>query len=135
MRAIAILLLVGGLAAAASADDAAQGRALYEGQCAPCHFSAELPLETGAAMAAIPVMMATYGPRLSGIIGRAAGADPTFLYSRSFGKASAGLVWSAAALDRFLIDSRAMFPGIRMFYRQPDAEVRRRILAYLATTG
>ena len=135
MRAIVTLVLVIGLAAAASADDAAQGRALYEGQCAPCHFSAELPLETGEAMAAIPVMMATYGPRLSGIIGRAAGADPAFLYSRAFADASAGLVWSEAALDRFLADSRAMLPGIRMFYRQPDAEIRRRILAYLATTG
>ena len=122
--------------ARAFADAAEEGAALYEAECAFCHFSAELPLESrldGARL--IPAMIATYGPKLRGIVGRAAGSDPAFLYSANFRAGAQGLVWTEDNLDRFMADSRAMIPGTRMFTRQPDAAIRRKIIAYLATTG
>lgn len=126
-----------GVAFAAAADDAEDGRLLYETECAPCHFAAELPLESGLDPVArpIPVMMATYGPKLVGIVGRAAGSDPNFLYSANFSGATQGLIWTEPVLDEFLVDSQAMAPRSRMFYSQPDRDIRRKILAYLKTTG
>lgn len=120
-----------------SAGDIDDGRVLYEAECAACHFAAELPLQSrlDAPARPIPVMMATYGPKLIGIVGRAAGSDPSFLYSAKFTEATRGLTWTEPVLDRFLTDSQAMAPRSRMFYRQPDAEIRRKILAYLKTTG
>lgn len=134
---IAVTGLLIALASGAAADDVADGRAWYETECAPCHFAADLPLHGDADPTArpIPVMMATYGPKLIGIVGRAAGTDPNFLYSANFSEATQGLIWTEAVLDEFLIDSQIMFPGTRMFYRQPDADIRRKILAYLKTTG
>ena len=128
-----IALLAGG----ARAGDVAEGRILYQTECAYCHFSAELPLHGGGAtgLSPIPVMMATYGPKLIGIVGRAAASDPSFNYSDAFLAQTRGLVWTEQTLDRFMTDAREMIPGTRMFYRQPDAAVRRKLLAYLETTG
>ena len=80
-------------------------------------------------------MMPVYGPKLIGIVGRAAGSDPNFLYSANFSGATQGLIWTEAILDEFLTDFQAMAPRSRMFYRQPDADIRYKILAYLKTTG
>ena len=136
-RILAAALLAAMASPATFAEEAGDGRALYETECAYCHFSAELPLagrrDPGARL--VPVMMATYGPRLAGIVGRAAGADPAFNYSESFVAETRGLVWTAPNLDRLMTDARAMIPGVRMFYRQPDANIRRKILAYLETAG
>ena len=132
-----LVAIIASAAVSAVADDVDDGRVLYEAECAPCHFAAELPLEsfnTGVARP-IPVMMATYGPKLIGIVGRAAGSDPSFLYSENFSSATQGLIWTEQALDEFLADSQAMAPRSRMFYSQPDREIRRKILAYLKTTG
>jgi cytochrome c2 len=142
-RVIPVRALIGGAllaavaAAGALADDVAEGRSLYETECAYCHFSAELPLHGrgDTPLKPIPVMLATYGPKLVGIVGRAAGSDPAFNYSESFLAHTRGLVWTRSNLDRLMTDSRAMIPGTRMFYRQPDAEIRRKLLAYLETTG
>jgi hypothetical protein len=132
----AILTFATGTLDAMAGDDA-DGRSLYDQECAACHFDADLPLQslhTGDARI-IPVMMATYGPKLRGIVGRPAGSDPAFLYSANFMAGTKELVWTLKLLDQFLTDSRMLVPGTRMFYRQNDVEVRRKILAYLATTG
>ena len=119
------------------ADDAAEGSGRYEKECGYCHFSAELPLESrgGGEARLIPAMMATFGPKLRGIVGRAAGSDSKFNYSADFRAGTAGLIWTRENLDRFMTDSRTMVPGTRMFYRQPDAQIRRQIIAYLKSTG
>ncbi len=131
--------MAGALAGATTtfAGDVEEGRVLYETECAPCHFAAELPLQTRSNPEArlIPVMMATYGPKLIGIVGRAAGSDPNFLYSANFAAATEGVVWTEDVLDAFLTDAQAMAPRSRMYYSQPDSEIRRKILAYLKTTG
>lgn len=122
--------------AGALADDVGEGAALYEAECAYCHFAATLPLESRLdGPRVMPAMMATYGPKLRGIVGRAAGSDPAFLYSANFRAGTQGLIWTEDNLDRFMADSRAMVPGNRMFTRQPDAAIRRKIIAYLAATG
>ena len=132
----AFLFIAAAPSAWAFADEAEEGAALYEAECAFCHFSADLPLESRLDRArVVPAMMATYGPKLRGIVGRAAGSDPAFLYSANFRAGAQGLVWTEDNLDRFMADSRAMIPGTRMFTRQPDAAIRRKIIAYLATTG
>ena len=76
------IVLVTATASSAAADDAEDGRVLYQAECALCHFAAELPLHggLGTELRPIPVMMATYGPKLIGIVGRAAGSDPKILY-------------------------------------------------------
>lgn len=135
--AICVLATTTILVSAARADDAEDGRVLYETECARCHFAAELPLESyrnGDALL-VPVMMPTYGPKLIGIVGRAAGSDPAFLYSSSFTAATQGLVWTEDVLDEFLKDWQAMLPRSLMYYGQPDGDIRRKILAYLKTTG
>ena len=132
----AILIFAAGTLDAMAGDDA-DGRALYDQECAACHFDADLPLQsryTGEARV-IPVMMPIYGPKLRGIVGRPAGSDPAFLYSANFMAGTKELVWTLELLDQFLTDSRVLVPGTRMFYRQNDVQVRRKILAYLATTG
>ncbi len=119
------------------ADDASEGSRHYEKECGYCHFSAELPLESrgGGEARLIPAMMATFGPKLRGIVGRAAGSDSKFNYSADFRAGTEGLIWTRDNLDRFMTNSRARGPGTRMFYRHPDARIRRQIIAYLKTTG
>jgi len=135
--AILSICIAMGVALSAVAEDADDGRVLYQTECAPCHFAAELPLQSGIGAEArlIPVMMATYGPKLIGIVGRAAGSDPSFLYSANFSGATQGVVWTEQVLDAFLTNSQAMAPRSRMYYSQPDSDIRRKILAYLKTTG
>jgi cytochrome c len=41
------------------------------------------------------------------------------------------VVWNHDTLDRWITDSQAWVPGSRMFYQQPDAEIRRQIITYL----
>jgi cytochrome c len=81
-----------------------------------------------------PVAIAPpYGPPLRGIFGRPAGSIEGFVYSRAFKQIMHGVVWDRHTLDRWITDSQAWVPGSLMFYAQPDAEVRRKILTYLQT--
>jgi cytochrome c len=57
-----------------------------------------------------------------------------FAYSRVFKKVLQGVVWDSQTLDRWIADSQAWVPGSLMFYAQPDAEIRRQIIAYLQAT-
>ena len=72
-----------------------------------------------------------YGPNLRGVYGRRAGTVQGFTYSRAFLHALQGMVWNRSTLDVWLTSTQAWVPGVRMFYKQPDPEIRRKIIMYL----
>jgi hypothetical protein len=72
-----------------------------------------------------------YGPSLRGVYGRQAGTVPGFAYSRAFKHILQGVVWDRGTLDVWIMDSQAWVPGSMMFYKQPDPDMRRKIIAYL----
>jgi cytochrome c len=92
------------------------GTTLFKQQCATCHT-------TNLSDAA------RQGPSLFKIVGRPAGKADGFRYSAGF--AGANFVWDDARLDAYLADPQAMIPGSNMAYRQPKAETRTAIIAYL----
>jgi cytochrome c2 len=88
----------------------------FKQQCATCHTTN--PSE--------PVRQ---GPSLFKIVGRPAGKVDGFHYSAGF--AMADFVWNDARLDAWLANPQAIIPGAIMAYRQPKAETRTAIIAYL----
>ena len=92
------------------------GATLFKQQCATCHFT----------KLSKPVRQ---GPSLFRIVGRPAGKVDGFHYSAGFAKAD--FVWDDARLDAWLADPQAIIPGATMAYRQPKAETRTAIIAYL----
>jgi cytochrome c len=94
----------------------ADGATLFKQQCATCHTTN--PSE--------PVRQ---GPSLFKIVGRPAGKVDGFHYSAGF--AMADFVWNDARLDAWLANPQAIIPGAIMAYRQPKAETRTAIIAYL----
>jgi cytochrome c2 len=72
-----------------------------------------------------------YGPNLRGILGRVAGTAAGFNYSNSFLQALSGMEWTEAALDVWITDTRRWVPGVTMFYKQPEPQIRREIILYL----
>jgi cytochrome c2 len=140
---VGVLLLVCGIGA--RAQEVSEGRALYRDHCSTCHG---LIASEGASRQRAPTLVRVimvpsvterervaiappYGPPLRGVYGRPAGTVEGFTYSRAFKKVLQGVVWDHQALDRWITDSQAWVPGSLMFYAQPDADIRRRIIAYL----
>jgi cytochrome c len=74
-----------------------------------------------------------FGPPLRGVVGRLAGSVEGFPYSRAFKSTLQEVVWNREALERWITDSQAWVPGSMMFYKQPDPEIRRKIITYLET--
>lgn len=72
-----------------------------------------------------------FGPSLRGIVGRAAGTYPGFDYSETMKKTLQGMIWTEAALNVWITNPQAWVPGVYMFYKQPDPEIRRKIILYL----
>jgi cytochrome c2 len=72
-----------------------------------------------------------FGPNLRGVYGRPAGSVAGFDYSPAFLKALRGMEWNDATLNVWLLGTQAWVPGVFMFYRQPDEDIRRKIIAYL----
>jgi cytochrome c2 len=72
-----------------------------------------------------------FGPHLRGVYGRSAGSVEGFEYSSTFMKTLKGMEWNEAALDVWITNTQAWVPGVYMFYKQPDPEVRRKIIEYL----
>jgi cytochrome c len=75
------------------------------------------------------------GPVLNGIIGKDAGTNPDFKYSKGMiAAAEGGLVWSEENLASFLTKPKAFVKGTKMGFaglkKESDIE---NILAYLAT--
>jgi hypothetical protein len=76
-----------------------------------------------------------YGPTLRGVLGRPAGSVPGFSYSSAFQTVMRGMVWTPGTMDAWIADSQAWVRGSYMFYSQPDAEKRRKIVGYLEATA
>ena len=91
------------------------GPALYRARCGGCHA-----LDHNK-----------YGPSHQGVFGRTAGTQPGYRYSAALGRSR--IVWTEAALDRWLADPPSLVPGTRMTERFPDPQERRLIIAYLRT--
>jgi cytochrome c2 len=72
-----------------------------------------------------------FGPHLRGVYGRPAGSVEGFQYSSTFMKTLKGMEWNDAALDVWITNPQSWVPGVYMFYKQPDPEVRRKIIEYL----
>jgi cytochrome c len=98
------------------AAKAPDGTTLFKQQCATCHTTS----------LSDPVRQ---GPNLFNIVGRPAGKADGFRYSAGF--AEANFVWDDARLDAYLTNPQATVPGSIMAYRQPKAETRAAIIAYL----
>ena len=92
------------------------GATLFKQQCATCHTTNMSD-------------PARQGPTLFKIVGRPAGKTDGFHYSAGFAKAD--FVWDDARLDAYLANPQATVPGSIMAYRQPKAETRAAIIAYL----
>ena len=102
---------------AEAAGDPRAGEAIYE-RCAACH-------SLGHDRA---------GPRHCGLLGRRAGSVAGFDYSEAMKRSK--VVWTAAALDRFLADPGAVVPGTSMGYDGvKDPKERADLLAYLERAG
>jgi len=72
-----------------------------------------------------------FGPTLRGVIGRPAGSVEGYQYSRTMLETLKGMEWTEAALNVWITDSQAWVPGVYMFYKQKDPEIRRKIILYL----
>ena len=114
-RAVAALSLVL-VASLAQAQDAAAGKDVFA-QCTACHSTDG---NNGV------------GPSLKGIVGRKAGSEPGFRYSRAM--KNNAQVWDAKSLDAYIANPQVAVPGNVMPYSGlPDAKQRADLVAYLAT--
>lgn len=99
--------------------DAAKGERVFK-KCKACHAVGE-----GA--------KTKTGPILNGIIGRAAGAEEDYKYSKALMEAAeGGLVWTPESLSAFLEKPKAYMKGTKMSFsglRKPAD--RENVIAYL----
>ena len=72
-----------------------------------------------------------FGPNLTGVYGRPAGSVESYNYSEAFLSVLRGMVWNSSTLDVWLTGTQAWVPGARMYYRQDDGEIRRKIILFL----
>lgn len=126
---LAIAIAAAALVPSARADgDATAGADIARKKCLTCHT-----VEKGRNRV---------GPSLFGILGRKAGAEPDFNYSKSYVAAGdGGLIWSPETIFDYLADPKAFLrtltknPGAqsRMTFRLRDEAERKDVLAYLKT--
>jgi nitrite reductase (NO-forming) len=106
-------------AAADARGDSAAGRQVFR-KCQACHS-----IEPGKNI---------LGPTLSGIVGRKAGAEPSYNYSPAMKQAN--VVWDAATLDAYLADPEKVVPGNKMpFPGLKTAQDRTDVIAYLTASA
>ena len=72
-----------------------------------------------------------FGPNLRGIVGRPAGSVVGYTYSDTMMKTLKGMEWTEAALNVWITNPQAWVPGVYMYYKQKDPEIRRKIILYL----
>ena len=86
--------------------------------CAGCH--------------AVQAGKTSFGPNLSGIVGRKAGSLPDYAYSDAL--KSSGKVWNAQNLDAWLTSPQKTVPGTKMpFPGYADPTKRQQVIDYLET--
>ena len=133
MQGVLVTLLLVLSPAHGMAEPAAEGRRAYDRLCAKCHGAiAEQRLGRHDAGRLVLVVAPPTGPNLTGIFGRPAGKVDGFRYSNAFRKATVGLVWDRASLDRWLADSHGTIRGSYMFMKVPEP-ARGHIIDYLET--
>ena len=96
-----------------AADEAAQGKQLFEKRCTGCH-SLERNKE---------------GPNLTGVYGRQAGTAPGFNYSAAL--KSSHFVWDEQRLEKWLTDTDSLVEDNNMDFHVPKADERAEIISYL----
>ena len=158
--AISVFLTVGFMSRAI-ASDLSEGEALYTSQCKICHGSLvqdtgfllpdrsaghiqlamlETPNSSTADFITRPIPLnpdgriafaPPFGPNLRGVVGRPAGSVEGYSYSKTMMATLKGMVWNEAALNVWITNPQAWVPGVYMFYKQPDPEIRRKIILYL----
>jgi cytochrome c len=101
----------------AATGDPQRGKELFEKRCGGCH-SLDKDKE---------------GPRLGNVFGRKAGTIATFKYSDSL--KSAQVVWNAALLDKWLIDTDSVVPDNDMDFHVPKADERTDIIQFLRVSS
>jgi len=99
-----------------SEGDPIAGKKYFEEQCIACH-SAE-PDDGGGAQ----------GPSLIGVLGRIAGSDKEFSYTKQL--LDSKLTWDAATLERFLSAPDTLVPGTAMVVVVPAQRDRDNLIAY-----
>lgn len=103
--------------APAISGDVARGRDLYQ-NCAGCHS----------------LRHNRTGPRHYGVVGRQAAALSGFPFSPAM--QSSGIIWTSAALDRFLAAPTQVVPGTTMTYAGiASARDRQDLIAWLIWAG
>jgi cytochrome c len=94
------------------------GKALFDTECRRCH--------------AVDASDPSYGPLLTGIVGRQAASFEGYEYSEAL--AGSGIVWTPAALRAWMEDNDGFMPGTKMRHVGiEDPTVQTFILAYLGT--
>ena len=74
------------------------------------------------------------GPNLYGIIGKTAGTQSGFSYSKAMQQS--GVVWTAESLDAFIAAPTKVMPGNRMaFPGESDPARRKEIIDYIQSTA
>jgi cytochrome c len=96
-----------------AAQDADQGKQLFEKRCTGCH-SLDRNKE---------------GPRLQEVFGRPAGTAPDFNYSAAL--KSAHFVWDEDRLNQWLTDTQSLVEDNNMDFHVPKPDERAAIISYL----
>ena len=114
--ALAVLALIASsavLPSQAGGQGGQDGQTLFQKRCSGCH-ALDADHE---------------GPRLRGVVGRAAGSVKTFQYSEALKNAKH--TWDEANLDKWLTDTESVVPDNDMSFRVPKQEERAAIISYL----
>ena len=100
----------------AQASSVAQGKAIFDAQCAACH--------------SVKPGVNGIGPSLYGVYGKPAAHVAGFAFSAAL--TNSHLVWNKVTLSKFLADPQALVPGTKMPYLGlPSAKKRAEVIAYL----
>ncbi|MBF0142973.1 MAG: c-type cytochrome [Magnetococcales bacterium] len=123
MGSLLALTVMGGQA---QAGDAEAGKKSVEAKCLACHDFGAVFSKAGKV-----------GPPLQGaVVGRAAGKDAAYKYSKPFlDKAATGLTWDEATLDTYLKKPGDFIKGTKMmaFPGIADDAERANVIAFLKT--
>ena len=115
LAALALIASSAVLPSHAGVQSGQDGQALFQKRCGGCHA-----LDSDHE-----------GPRLRGVIGRAAGTVKTFKYSEALKDAK--YTWDEAKLDKWLTDTESVVPDNDMAFRVPKQDERAAIISYLKT--